>query len=96
MEDIIQSIRLERKRQDEKWGIMNHHPDYWIKILGEEFGEACTALLDAFPHTCKITSYSRAKFLQNYQKELIQLAASAVAAIESLDRNYDQLFDDIK
>lgn len=75
---VLIEVELERRKQDEKWGEQNHNPADWLMILGEEFGEASKAALEA-------------KFAHNdggrsYRKELIQVAAVAVAMIESLDR----------
>lgn len=69
---IIWNIKEERKRQDAKWGEQNHHPLYWLAILQEEVGEAAKACIEhnAF----------------DYQKEMIQVAAVAIAALESLAR----------
>lgn len=73
MQHILDEIKAERQRQDAKWGEQNHSPTNWIPILGEEFGEACKAILE--------------KDLNNYREELIQIAAVAVSMIESLERN---------
>lgn len=70
---ILQEIADERKRQDIKWGEQNHHPYKWLAILGEEVGEADRAALEGN--------------LVEYHKELIQVAAVAIAAIESLNRH---------
>lgn len=70
---LLQTIQQERDRQDAKWGEQNHHPLYWLGILTEELGEVAKASIEA--------DWS------NYATELIQLAAVAVAALESLDRN---------
>ena len=70
----------ERISQDRKWGEQNHHPERWLAILGEEFGEACEAWLRPDP--------------SQYRKELIQVAAVAIAAIESLDRAKKDLAPD--
>ena len=74
---IAQEVVRERERQDEKWGEQNHHPLKWITILGEEFGEACRGAFENNP--------------KNYREELIQVAAVAVAAVESLDREQEVL-----
>lgn len=38
--EFVELVQLERKRQDEKWGIREHLPLYhWLAILAEEFGE---------------------------------------------------------
>jgi len=72
---IVDAILQERQRQDHAWGtpeIRAHDP--WPAILGEEFGEVCRATLgnpDA----------------GDLRKELIQVAAVAVAWIEALELN---------
>ena len=75
---VFSEIRDERKNQDVKWGEQNHNPADWLMILVEEVGEASRAALEA-------------KFVHNdggrrYRRELIQVAAVAVAMVESLDR----------
>ena len=67
---IYERIRNERAEQDLKWGVQNHTPFKWLTILEEEVGEACKAALEDNGN--------------EYEKELIQVAAVAVAAIESL------------
>ena len=71
--DIYKMIVEERKRQDTKWGIQNHNQEKWITILGEEFGEVCKATLEHSDY--------------EYIKEMTQVAAVAVAALESWFRN---------
>ena len=69
METILQEIRDERKRQDDKWGSQRHLPPYtWMTILMEEVGESAQAALEENP---------------NYEVELVQVATVAVAALES-------------
>ena len=41
----LTDIRHERFAQDEKWGPQHHSNELWSSILGEEYGEACQALL---------------------------------------------------
>ncbi len=76
IEQILDEVIQERFRQDKKWGA-NRALDTrtWITILGEEYGEVCRADLN--------------RDLDNYRDELIQVAAVAVAAIESLDLSRD-------
>jgi NTP pyrophosphatase (non-canonical NTP hydrolase) len=69
---IYQEVALERARQDNKWGRQEHSPYGWLTILGEETGEACRAALEGNA--------------RQYRKEMIQVAAVAIAAIECLDR----------
>ena len=75
---VLQDINKEKDRQDQIWGEQNHHPMEWLPILGEEYGEACKAVLEVFFNSTK--NYS------HYREELIHTAAVAIAAIESLDR----------
>ncbi len=70
---IISEIVDERERQDEKWGEQNHVPLKWLAILGEEVGEANKAVLDGD--------------VDNLREELVQIAATAVAFLQSLERN---------
>lgn len=79
MNNLYEEIKAERQKQDAKWGEQNHKPIEWIAILTEEVGEASKAALEA--HFRDVT------ILSEYRKELIQVAAVAVAMIESLDRN---------
>lgn len=74
---VLQQVAAERRRQDKKWGEQNHDPTLYLTILGEEFGEACQAALKlnvgAWP-------------VDRLRRELIEVAAVAVAAVECLDR----------
>jgi len=76
---IFKVIAEERSHQDEKWGEQNHLPVKWICILAEELGEAAKACLEN-DHT-------------SYYEELIQVAASAVAAMESLDTGVKSVYN---
>ncbi len=83
MINILAEVIQERARQDEKWGEQNHKPIEWCAILGEEVGEVNKAALEAhFKQYFKDNEQ-----LANYRQELIQVAAVAVAMIESLERN---------
>ncbi|HQQ81958.1 MAG TPA: MazG-like family protein [Cyclobacteriaceae bacterium] len=76
---VFKEIHEERKRQDDKWGQQDHSPADYLMILGEEVGEANKAALEwRFGYTGMDPD--------NYRKELIQVAAVAVAMIESYDR----------
>ena len=75
--DIYVEVSHERMRQDKKWGEQNHRPEWWMQILMEEVGEAAQALLNA--------KFVNATY-EPYRKEMVQIAAVAVAAIQSYDR----------
>ena len=77
MRCILKEVVKERKRQDNKWGEQNHHPFKWLAIIAEEFGEASKAVLES-----RMISSDN-----SYREELIETAASCIAAVESLDRS---------
>ena len=74
----FRDIYLERNEQDKKWGEQNHRPEWWLAILGEEFGELCQTVLHR--------NFGGPE-AQNLRDELVQVAAVAVAMIECCDRN---------
>jgi hypothetical protein len=76
-------VHAERVRQDGLWGEQNHDPSTWNEILGEEVGEVDKAILGIkFPR-----GQTGDELLDAYRTELIHVAAVAVAAVESLERN---------
>jgi len=87
LKTVIDVVEEERIRQDEKWGRQDHSPFHWLAILMEEVGEASKAAVEAFPHKNPISEGEKKQYLLDYGNELIQVAAVAVAAIESLHRN---------
>lgn len=79
-EEVLKEVLEERYRQEQKWGEQNHGPAEYLMILGEEVGEANKAALEVH------FGYKGAD-PNNFRKELIQVAAVAVAMIECFDRN---------
>jgi len=73
--EIFEAVRKERKNQDEIWGDQNHEPLYWMGILTEEVGEYAKSIICGD--------------MEGMQEELIQIAAVAIAALESHYRNED-------
>lgn len=80
MNKALEDVQAERARQQEKWGVQNHNVALWMLILSEEFGEAAKEANEV---------YFRGKDPAEYRAELVQTAAVAVAAIESLDRGFE-------
>jgi NTP pyrophosphatase (non-canonical NTP hydrolase) len=74
---ILSEILIERDRQDSKFGEQTRPPEDYLMILGEEVGEANKAALEH-----KLCG----KDPIFYREEMIQVAAVAIAAIESFDR----------
>jgi hypothetical protein len=76
---VLHRVRIERERQDSKWGEQNHDAGKWMLILQEELGEAAKAKLEGNN--------------LNYVEELIQSATVIVAWIEAelrRERNIDR------
>lgn len=83
---FIQELCEERDKQDIRWGEQNHAPAVWLMILGEEVGEVNHAAQGLqFPKY--YLGQDRIGWLEEYRKELVQVAAVAMAMVESLDRN---------
>lgn len=81
-ETILNDLLNERKRQDDKFGAHRHqHPFFWNTILQEEVGEAAKESLDMF------FSEDSEGALKKYRKELLEVAAVAIATIQDLDDN---------
>ena len=85
MTRVLSEVMGERLRQEDKWGQQNHDPFTYLAILGEEFGEACQAAVQATMEPDKNTTWD------DYRDELIQIAAVAVAMVECLDRNVNKM-----
>jgi hypothetical protein len=81
-EGVLEAVNKERDRQETKWDIHDHNSDHWLAILGKEFGEACKASLK--------------NNMLEYKMELIQIAAVAVAAVESLLRQAGEKGGEVK
>lgn len=87
---VLDEVFREREKQDQKWGQQNHRPAFWLMVLGEEVGEANKAAIEAYVHNNKPVPANTCVEKDNfsaYRQELVQVAAVAVAMIESLDRN---------
>lgn len=77
-------IQHEINFQKQKWGIQNHFLEKWMVILMEEVGEASRAVLEVNVIKEQI---GRLYWLKKYREELVQVAAVAISAIDSLERN---------
>lgn len=71
-QDALYHVLAERRRQDQRWGFQDHAPAGWLALMAEELGEVARAALERKP--------------EDYPRELVQLAALAVAALECLSR----------
>ena len=85
---IRADISDERDRQEQMYG-EGHTNEYpvWMTILGEEFGECCQALLKMRQMNVDFPQHAPDRCgLKCLRRELIQVAAVAVAAIEQIDK----------
>lgn len=84
-------VVTERERQDATWGQQDHDPLTWLPILGEEYGELCQAALalqaPALHDPSGEYDLPVRQLRAAYRRELVQVAAVAVAMIECLDRH---------
>jgi len=80
---IIEEVLAERVSQDVQWGEQNHNPFCYLTVLMEEVGEASKAALELRFGT----EYGTKPDTSEYRKELVQVAAVAIAMIECIDRN---------
>lgn len=78
-QNVLAEVGWERLRQDKAWGVQDHSQMLWLGILAEEFGEAAKEINELH--------FDRIRTVVKLRDELIQVAAVAVAMVESLDRN---------
>lgn len=92
MKTVIERVRDERVRQNDKWGIQDHNAIEWVGILVEEVGEASKEAVDFhFNNPKRIDSAitqeaTQENRIRDLKKELIQVAAVAIQAVESIER----------
>jgi nicotinamide riboside kinase len=81
LHDVLQ----ERTRQLKKWGTQNHDAFKWSAILGKEYGKVCKSIVDLNINEDDVEAW------KNYRKESSHAGAVALAMIECLDRNVDNV-----
>jgi hypothetical protein len=76
----VHDVARERDDQDAMWGVQNHHPAYWLAIMGKQVGQFGTSVLNRewWEDKDKAT-------LGVMRHEAVQMAAVAVAIIECID-----------
>jgi NTP pyrophosphatase (non-canonical NTP hydrolase) len=78
--EAVGAVIIERRRQDDRWGTnhVSRPADEWFLILSEEVGEVAKGILER-------------EDWPDVRKELVQVAAVAISAIEYLDQqNYGE------
>ena len=90
-ERVVRDIAAERERQDKQWGGPSHDDQHiegmWLHVIGN-FAHSAESLMTA---RGVIPPSRRAA----YRKELVKIAATAVAAIEALDRKQATLGSEV-
>jgi hypothetical protein len=85
--DALDDIDEERDRQDKTFGVQNHHPAYWLAILGKQVGQLGEAIVSrewASKGFDAPSPWHEAN--AQIREEAVQVAAVAVALIECMDR----------
>ena len=77
---ILKDVFDERDRQDDQWGVQNHHPAYWLAILGKQVGQMGTAILNREGWTDKDEATAALRH------EAVQLVAVGIAMLERIDQ----------
>lgn len=82
---VLHLVDKERDRQEEKWGVQRNDPLHWVGILFEEGGEAAQRALQLeSTQVAEADGVFADDAKQELVRELIHVAAVAVAAIEDL------------
>ena len=85
IQTVLAEIIAERERQIAKWGEGQAlTPMEYLAIIGEEYGEVCRAVHDAYFAAQYPQINATPGDYSQYKTELIQLATVCVAAIQSL------------
>lgn len=78
--EAMHSVLEECDRQDEQWGEQDHHPAYWLAILGKQVGQFGSAVLNREWWTDKDAATAALRH------EAVQTAAVALQVVECIDR----------
>ncbi|RBP89375.1 MazG-like nucleotide pyrophosphohydrolase family protein [Cytobacillus firmus] len=76
--NALLAVEKERFRQNAKWGRQRHSYGDWLKILVEEVGEVAQAMQTG-------QGWGKGSDANDLYKELIQVAAVAVAIAEQIE-----------
>jgi len=81
IDQIVADIFKEIKSADDKHGNLPSNLSDCLLIIGEEFGEACTAVLESRWIPADTPDISMQEQISEIRKELIQVAAMSIATI---------------
>lgn len=77
----IELVKIERTRQDQKWGKQTHPISKWFLILSEEVGEVAKAVLEQ-------------QNMSAIKGEVVQVAAVAIACLENIIQDIHKVSTD--
>jgi hypothetical protein len=72
-------VLAERQRQDQQWGVQDHNPIVNQAYLQRAMGELARFSLQSWA--------DRKRYVENMRREAVEVAAEALAIVESLDRD---------
>jgi len=75
--EAFNDIEQERDRQDIEFGLQVHDPSYWYAIIGKQFGQLGTKVIDIK------WAADKDKAARDMYKEAMQTAACCVALMEA-------------
>jgi NTP pyrophosphatase (non-canonical NTP hydrolase) len=81
---VLAAVLEERVRQDQRWGIAGERrlpAGTWLAVLTEEVGEVANSMLE---HDGELAGMAFERFSSELELELVQVAAVALAWLESL------------
>jgi hypothetical protein len=76
----MSDVLAERDAQEERWGEQNHHPAYWLAIMGKQVGQFGSAVLQ------REWWVDTQAALGIMRREAVQMTAVGLAIIEAIDR----------
>ena len=82
---VMKDVIAERESQDIKWGMTCHSHAHWHTILNKQVGEAAREVNN-------LTFEDNEHYLDKLDKELVQVAAVAIATLVDLRHRYGYLY----
>jgi hypothetical protein len=75
----VESALDEVRRQDEQWGVQNHHPAYWLAIMGKQVGQFGSAILN---REWWVDKESGNKAMREEAVQMVAVGLQIIAAID--------------
>ncbi len=85
---VLIEIRERRMEQDLRWNRQDHDQSYWLAVLMHEMGEYASVIA-LMRQDAEVDRQGR-DLTERLRRKLIDIAATAAAAAESYDREYEE------